>query len=188
MRYFELIDDMSMRMRWRWHVGEILLPDGSEPRLRAGIRFDDGRPLHADVTHVGHVLDYCETSFGVPIATKALADTISSIVGPDVQCIPVTISGQWGRMVLNALRLIRCIDEQRSEFQKYTEGNPIRPDLAGHYESVPKMVLDRSAIRPDAHFFRIMYWEVALIVSEVVKDAMERVGCYGAEFVELELA
>ena len=188
MQYFRLIDDMSMRMRWRWHIGEVFLPDGTEPDLTGGIRLEDTRPLRADVHHIGHVLDWCRTSFGVPIATKALADTISSIVGPDVQCIPVTISGQSGRMVINALRLIRCIDEQRSEFQKYTEGNPIRPDLAGHYESVPKMVLDRSAIRPDAHFFRIMYWEVALIVSEVVKDAMERVGCYGAEFVELEMA
>jgi hypothetical protein len=41
------------------------------------------------------------------------------------------------------------------------------------------------AIPPDAHFFRVKDWEVGLIVSEVVKYAMERVGCVGAEFIAL---
>jgi len=188
MRYFDLVDDMSMRMRGRWYIGEVLLPDGTEPELRGGIRLDDPRPLHASITHIGYVLEWCHTSFGVPIATKALADAIRSVVGPDVQCIPVTIGGQSGMMVLNALRVIRCVDEQRSEFQKFTEDDSVRPDLAGQYRSVSKLVLDKSAIPPDAHFFRIKDSWIELIVSEVVKNAMERVGCYGAEFVELEMA
>ncbi len=188
MRYFDLCDDMSTRQRHRWHVGEIVLPDGTEPRLSAGMLLEDTRPLRADVYHVGHVLDFCHTTFGVPIATQELADAIKSIVKSDVQCIPITISGQVGRIVLNALRLIRCIDEQRSEFQKFTQDDPVRPDLAGHYRSVPKIVLQRSAIPADAQFFRIEYWEVVLVVSESVKTAMERVGCNGAKFIELEMA
>ncbi|HRI65864.1 MAG TPA: double-CXXCG motif protein [Polyangium sp.] len=48
--------------------------------------------------------------------------------------------------------------------------------------------MDRRAIPRDAHIFRIKDWEVVLVVSESVKNAMERVGCYGAEFTELELA
>ncbi len=188
MRYFRLIDDMSMRMRRRWHVGDIFLPDGTEPRLRAGLPLDDTRPLHATVTHAGYVLDFCHTSFAVPIATKAVADVIHSIAGTDVQCIPVTISGQSGMLVLNAIRLIRCVDESRSEFQKFTVDDEVRPDLAGQYRYISNLVLDRHAIPPDAHFFRVKDWEVALIVSETVKDAMQRVGCYGAEFTELEMA
>ena len=188
MKYYNLLEDMSDRMRWRWHVGEILLPDDTEPLLDVGIRLDNGRPLRADVTHIGYVLDFCRTSFGVPIATKALADAIKSVANSDVQCLPITISGQTGMMVLNALRLICCIDERRSEFLKFAEDDPVRPDLAGQYRQVTRLVLNRNAIPADVHFFRIMYWEVALIVSEVVKDAMERVGCYGAEFVELEMA
>ena len=90
-------------------------------------------------------------------------------------------------MVLNALRRIRCINEEHSEFIKWTEQDH-RPDLAGKYRSVPKIVLDRKAIPRDAHFFRIEDWEVVLVVSEVIKDAMERVGCNGAEFIELEQA
>jgi len=110
------------------------------------------------------------------------------VAGADIQCIPVTIGGQSGIMVLNALRLIRCVDEQRSVFEKFTIDDPVRPDKAGQYRYFDKLVLDRRAIPPDAHFFRIDGWRIALIVSEVVKNAMERVGCYGAEFVELEMA
>lgn len=185
MKYFDLVDDMSSLKRW--HVGEIILPNGTTPDLVRGIKLTVPEPLSANVHHTGRVLEYCLTSFGVPIATKSLANTITAIVGPDVQCIPITISGQSGLMVLNALRLIRCIHEQQSEFIKWTKKDH-RPDLAGKYRSVPKIVLDRSAIPPDAHFFRIQDWEIALIVSETVKDAMERVGCFGAKFIELEMA
>lgn len=188
MRYFQLFDDMSMRMRHRWHIGEIFLPDGTELWLARGIPLDDPRPLHAEVYHVGHVLDFCHTTFNAPIAKRELANAIKSVAGSDVQCIPITISGQSGMMVLNAVRVIRCVDEQRSEFQKFTEDDEVRPDLAGQYRSITKLVLDRSAIPPDAHFFRVKDWGVALIVSEAVKDAMERVGCFGAEFTELEVA
>lgn len=77
------------------------------------------------------------------------------------------------------------LDEARSEFIKWTEHDH-RADLAGEFRQVTKLVLARDTIPDDAHFFRIAGWEVALIVSEEVKSAMERVGCFGAEFIELE--
>jgi hypothetical protein len=188
MRYFQLIDDMSPRMRRRWHIGTVLLPDGTEPRLRKGIRLMDSRSLKAEVHHIGYILEFCTTSFAVPIATNELAHAIEAIVGQDIQCLPLTISGQTGMVILNALRVIRCVHEERSEFEKFTIDDPVRPDLAGQYSHIYKLVLGKNAIPPDAHFFRVKDWEVCLIVSETVKDAMERVGCYGAEFTELEMA
>ncbi len=86
--------------------------------------------------------------------------------------------------MLNAVRVIRCLDEKRSEFIKWTEHDH-RADLAGKYRQVTKLVLIPGAIPPDAHIFRVDGWEVALIVSEVVKVAMESVGCFGAKFTEL---
>lgn len=188
MRYFRLLDDMSVRMRNRWHIGELLAPDGREIALRDGARFDDTIALHAEVHHVGYVLDFCNTTFGIPIATRELAAAIADIAGSDVQCIPVAISGQTGRFILHALHIVRCVDEHRSCFERFMDNDPVRPDLAGQYQSVTKLVLDRSAIPTDAHFFRIKDWEVALIVSEKIKVMMERVGCFGAEFTEIELA
>ena len=178
--------DTALHGIGRLHVGEVFLPDGTE-WLTNGIRLDGAEPLRADVYHVGVVLDFCHTTFGAPIATKAIAVAVSSIVGVDVQCIPITISGQTGRVVLNALRSIRCVDESRSEFDNWTEQDE-RPDKLGKYHYISRLVLERNAIPPDAHFFRVKDWTICLIVSEVVKDAMERVGCYGAEFIELEIA
>ena len=90
------------------------------------------------------------------------------------------IGGQSGIVVLNAARVIRCVDEQRSEFVEWTEPDE-RSDKLGKHQSISELVLVRSRIPIDAHFFRIKDWTVALIVSEVVKNAMERIGCCGAE-------
>ncbi len=188
MRYFLLDDDMSGRQRARWHVGEVFLPDGTEPWLSGGILLRDPRPLHAYVTHMGHVLDFCTTSFGVPIATQELANVIAALAVFDVQTIPVTISNQTGIVVLNSVRVIECVDEPRSKFEKYAPNDPVRPDKAGDYRYFEKLVLARQAVPHDAHFFRIKGYLIHIIVSETVKNAMERVGCYGAKFTELEMA
>jgi len=45
--------------------------------------------------------------------------------------------------------------------------------------------LSTLSIPPDAHFFRIDGWRIALIVSDAVKTAMEATGCLGAKFVDV---
>lgn len=182
MKYFELLDDISLLNRW--HLGEVTLNDGIEPRLRAGIPFEQTGNLTAPVTRPGRVLDFSLTSFAVPVATRQLAEVVAAVAGPDVQKLPVDIAGQAGMMVLNAVRVIRCLDEGRSEFIKWTKQDH-RADLAGQYRQVTKLVLDSRAIPSDAHFFRVEGWLVALIVSEAIKNAMEREGCLGAKFIEV---
>jgi len=180
-RFFELMDYITMP--GRWEVGEILAGDGSEPRLEGGILCERDDLACEDVD-AGCALEYSRTSFFVPIATFPLAEAIARVAGPDVQCLPVKIAGQTGYKVLNALRVIDCIDEERSEFTKWTERDH-RADKAGQYRSVPNMHLDTSRIPEDAHFFRLKGWLVALIVSEQVKAAMEQVGCFGAKFQDV---
>jgi hypothetical protein len=196
-RYFDLMDDMLIP--GRWHLGEVLLPDGSEPRLSAGIRFNprtdndasfagmdsQGHPLlSAEVSHPGRPLDYCITAFNRPIARTSLAHAIATVADSDIQCLPVRVGKQKGFCVLNAVRVVRCIDEDRSEFGKWSEQDQ-RPDKLGTYKGVTKLRLDPQLIPEDAHFFRLKDWEVALIVSEPVKNAMERAGCLGAKFEEV---
>jgi hypothetical protein len=187
MRYFDLADDMSERMRNRWHLGRVRLHDGTVVFPNLGLLMDAQAKLTVDVTHIGRVLEYCRTSFNVPIANGSLTGAIKSVAGEDVQCLPVTIAGQAGMMVLNAVRTVRCVHEGLSEYDKWTEDMG-RPDKLGQYHYISKLILDKAAIPPDAHFFRVKDWTVCLIVSETVKNAMERVGCYGAEFTELEMA
>jgi hypothetical protein len=109
---------------------------------------------------------------------------VAAVAGNDVECLPVEIGGQSEMMVLNATRVVRCLDESRSEYIKWTKEDH-RADLAGQYRQVSRLVLDPLAIPEDAKFFRIEGWLVALVVSEAVKEAMERAGCRGATFTEV---
>lgn len=182
MRYFQLRDDVTTR--GRWHLSEVLLPTGVEPLLDAGVSIWPSGALTATVSHAGRALEFSLTSFNVPIATSKLAQAISSVAGQDVQCLPVDIAGKAGMMVVNAVRVVRCLDEARSEFVKWTDKDH-RADLAGQYRQVTKLIVDPAAIPLDAHVFRIEGWLIALIVSADVKEVMERVGCIGAKFIDV---
>lgn len=181
-KYFRLMDDVEIPKRW--HLGAATLSDGTEPRLRAGIRFDSTEVPRIPVTRAGRVLEFSLTSFAVPVATKRLADAMSVVTGSDVQPIPVCIGTQEDMVVLNALRVVRCLDETRAEFVKWTKQDH-RADLAGQYRQITRLVLDAAAIPPDAQVFRIEGSLVEIVVSEQVKEAMESAGCLGAQFIEL---
>lgn len=88
--------------------------------------------------------------------------------------------------VVNALRVVRCLDEKRAEFVKWTKQDH-RSDLAGQYRQITRLVLDAAAIPADTHLFRIEGSLVELVVSETLKQRMEAVGCLGAQFVELDV-
>jgi len=180
--FFRLNDEEEVP--GRWHLGEVRTLAGEEPRLRAGLHFNGADRLVAGVSRAGRVLDFCLTSFAVPVASAALARAVSEAADGDVQCLPVEVASQAGMVVLNAVRVVRCLDESNSEFIKWTAQDH-RADLAGQYRQVTKLILDEAAIPVDAHFFRVEGWLVALIVSEQVKDAMERAGCRGARFTEV---
>jgi hypothetical protein len=181
MRYFKLSDDVAID--GRWHIAEVTTNDGWEPDLSDGSRFGGGG-LTGAVSHRGNPLDFCLTSFAVPIARTPVAQAIEAIAHGDVERIPVAIVGHLGFEVLNARRVIECLDEGRSEFAKWTKDDH-RPELAGHYRMVVGLKVRSNEIPPDAHFFRVARWKVALIVSEHVKLAMERTGCRGARFVDV---
>jgi hypothetical protein len=177
--YYRLVDDLNVP--GRWHLGEIHASDGTEPVLDGGVSCP-AEGLVAGITNPGKVLDFSLTAFNAPVATARLAATIGEVAGPDVQRLPVTIAGQGGCAVLNALRVVRCLDEARSEFDRWTAEDD-EPELLGQYKQVTKLSIDPATVPRGAHFFRIEGWLVALIVSEELRAAMERSGCVGAKFL-----
>jgi len=183
MRYFDLADDMTVPNRW--HLGE-LVHDGRDVSgaLWVGRRFEGASPLDGKIDRPGKELDYCRTSFAVPVARADLAEAIAAIAGPSCQRIPLKLPGHDGFDVLNSLRVVKCLDEHRSEFVKWT-GEDHRADLAGQYRMVTQLKILSDQVPNDASFFRVEGWLIALIVSEPVKVAMEEVGCVGATFVEV---
>jgi len=179
-KYYELFDDLAIP--GRWHLGSVCAVDGFEPPLASGVHCSCDLLLVG--VHHGRVeLDFCLTSFGVPVASTILAAAIESIVGRDVQRIPLSIMGRDNFEVLNVLRVVPCLDESRTEFLKWTDKDH-RADLAGQYRQVVNLRVKPEAIPGDAHILRIDGWRSALIVSEVLRQEMERVGARGATFTD----
>ena len=113
-----------------------------------------------------------------------LAATISDLSKADVQRLPVQIPNFDGYEVLNILRVVDCVDERRSEYIKWTEGDH-RADLAGEFRSVSRLFVDPVRIDRGAHIFRLARWLIGVVVSEPLMEAMKTVGCSGAVFSEV---
>lgn len=182
-KYFRLLDDVHVA--GRWHLGEVLRHDSDLPfELWAGAPVPAEGLFHVQITHSGVALDFSLTSFAVPVANSKLAMAIESVAGGDLQRLPVMIPGHEGFELLNSVRVIRCLDERRSEFVKWTEKDH-RADLAGQYRMVTKLRIVAPEVPAGAHFFRVDGWPIALVVSEQVKNSMQIAGCLGAKFEDV---
>jgi hypothetical protein len=171
----------------RWVVGELRSsPDGERVHLTIG-RPCPLQRVHAQIIHAGPPLSYSHNCFGAPIVTSQIADVFTRFNADDAQIIACCLDGFPDYWAVNVLRSVKCVDEDRAVFAKWTIDSH-RPDLCGQYHYINRLVIDSSKVPEDAHFFRIWGWEVALIVSETMKQAMEAAGCHGAVFVPVELS
>ena len=97
----------------------------------------------------------------------------------DIQRIPAHVEADQGDWeVLNVLTRIDCIDPEKSIIQYYPPNhaeNPSKP------RGVVRLVLDAQRIG-DHHVFRPKDWEIALIVSERVRNALKKAKVSGIEF------
>ena len=86
--------------------------------------------------------------------------------------------------ILNTLRIIRCVDEARSEEVSFRD--PQRDDIEkwGPYHGVMGLKIDPAAVG-DAQVFRPWGLESRMLVSERIKRAMEEEGITGARFDEV---
>lgn len=180
-RYFKLQDEVA---EGRWRVGEVHDATGAIPRLIRGRRIETPVAYCARVTHEGALLEYFVTSFNVPVATETLAKAIAEVAPGNVQVLPLEIIGHGHWSILNVTEVVDCLDERRATFTKWTEADG-RPDRMGGYKMVLGLVVDVARVPMQTHCFRVAGWEVALIVSDDVKSAMLRIGCQGAQFVEV---
>src|SRR4051812_24849359 len=174
-RYFKLADDVMIPKRWHLAM----------PRNTQGVKVDDyefwkGMPVHTrnrlriPIEIEGKPLDYTEAGLNIPVVHVRVASMFGELAPDDVQLIPVDVEGQPDQyLILVATRLIRCIDEQASRIRLWTHENGI-PDMVGKYASVRDMRIDKAKVG-GAQVFRCEGWSSPLIVSEEVKDALERI-------------
>jgi hypothetical protein len=83
--------------------------------------------------------------------------------------------------LVNLKHCIDCLDEQQSEIMWWT-ANDGRPDKIGKYRMITKFIVDPMRIG-ERHMFRLFGWDIAIIVSHVMKVAFEEHQVTGVHFL-----
>ncbi|RKH67484.1 hypothetical protein D7V93_02865 [Corallococcus llansteffanensis] len=118
----------------------------------------------------------------VPIISEAVAIVFRTLAPDNVQLFPVSVEGESERyFVVNATKVADCIDEANCrEVQHYSEED-LFPEYAGEYRWIYGLRIDPSKA-DGAHVLRPKKFKTAFVVSEEVRDALERVGNLGVSF------
>jgi hypothetical protein len=181
-QYFQLREDVNIA--GRWYLGEVTRHGTPQLNFLNGCKLEGGDLLSIALLQNGSELEFCLTSFAVPVVSTSLGSTIALVAQSDVQLFPAIVANGPNRAVLNATRTISCLDESQSEFIRWLPEDG-RLDRIGEYRMVTRLKLDRELIPEATHVFRVAGWTVALVVSAAVRDAMINHGCLGANFVQV---
>ncbi|NNC19132.1 hypothetical protein HJC22_25775 [Corallococcus exiguus] len=186
-RYYRLLDDVTLPGRW-----ELGIPlDAGGHEVEDPWIFREGRPvppqheLLVPVEHPGTTIDFSLAGFSTPVVSGRVAAVFSELAEQDIQLVPVAVQGREAPYaILVATRLIRCIDDEASdEVIRWTPQDG-RPDRVGQYRDVDGMRIDPAQVG-DVQVFRTWGWSIALIVSEDIKLALERIRATGMRFTEV---
>ncbi|CAM4492764.1 imm11 family protein [Corallococcus exiguus] len=183
MQYFDLHEHVAEGF---WFLGHPLDAQGRELddpwQFRVGGLAHFKGKIKFPVDVEGASRDYSHAAFSTPVVNARLAALFQEMAPNDIELIPVEIDSHAGPyFILNALRTIPCVDtEASSDVVYWTEEDGI-PEKVGTLSFISEMRIDTSKVG-DAKVFRPSEWDVVLIVSEDIKDAMERAGITGAKF------
>ncbi|NVJ21872.1 MULTISPECIES: imm11 family protein [Myxococcus] len=185
-RFFKLTDDVYLA--GRWELGHPLDQEGQkieDPwRFRSGHPTESTERIQIPVKHPGKPLDYSHAAFSLPVIHAKAAPLFTALAPDDVQLFPVELDSPEQHFILNATRLVKCIDDTASEEVRYWTPEDGLPEKVGTYASVAGMRIDPIQVG-SAKVFRTWGWTVALVVSEEIKEAMERAGITGAKFTDV---
>ncbi|MFL5355404.1 imm11 family protein [Archangium sp.] len=186
-RYFDLSDDVYIPGRW----------DLGPPTDAQGRKVDDyvftkgepvtfeGRPRIPLRGGDGEALDFSEAGLGIPLVSARAAAIFARLAPNDVQLIPVDVEAHPEPFyLLVCTRVVKCIDDEKSGEVQYWKPEDGRPEKTGTYRAVHLMRIDSTKVG-DAQVFRPWGYEVVLIVSEDLKQALENLGATGPQFTEV---
>lgn len=188
-KLYDLHDDVYIPDRWHLRM-PLYEEEGQEELFNVG-QFKEGqlltlnKPVRISLKPPGMALEFSH-AFGIPIVHHRVVSLFERLgLHEEVQFIPVEVEGQiepW--FILNALRIIPCIDEARCEEVVRWLPEDNRPDKMGGYRNVSGLKVDPERTA-GARIFRPWGWKVVLIVSESLKQALEQEGITGTRFVEV---
>ncbi|ATB30104.1 suppressor of fused domain protein [Melittangium boletus] len=182
-RFFYLSDDVYVPDRW-----DLGTPTDDQGRELDDYLFKKGEPVSVEGrlrvpirAYDGKVLDFTEAGISVPVVSAKTASVFSELAPHDIQLIPVDVEAHPEPFfILVCTRVVKCIDDARCASVQYWKPEDERPELTGTYRAVYGMRIDPSKVG-DAQVFRPWGW-VGLMVSENIKQALERVGATGLHF------
>lgn len=185
-RFFRIAESVQAG---NWYLGDAEDSRGQEVEdpwmFRAGRPVQVDSPLRVPIDEPGRALDFSLAGVGLaPIVHVKVATLFVELASDDVQTLPVAIKGHPDQyLILVATKRIRCIDEQASkvQFWKPEDGLPAK---VGQYYAVDDLRIDPSKVG-EAKVFRTEGWTQALIVSEDIKQALERTGATGVKFTSV---
>ncbi|NVJ20692.1 MULTISPECIES: imm11 family protein [Myxococcus] len=182
-RFFDLAENVQAGS---WYLGDPEDERGQEVEdpwsFRAGRPVQIKGPLKIPIDEPGKALDFSTAGVGVtPVVHVRVAEIFKELAPDDVQFIPVSIKGHPDQyLILVATKLIRCIDDAASRVQRWEPEDGL-PEKVGQYYAVDDMRIDLGKVG-DAKVFRTEGWDIALIVSEDIKKALERAKATGVKF------
>jgi hypothetical protein len=185
-RFYELVADPKATSRW--FLKSPLASDGSEIDPRT---FTKGEPVDAldglslPIRRGGTVVDVNFCDFDMIVAPSTLGDALESEIGVQMQRIPISVAGHdHVYEIWNLCSLVDCIDESRSIFTKWTDADG-RPDKIGDYRMFVSLRIN-GASASGRDIFRLSRWPITVVVSEKVKDILERASATGISFVRID--
>jgi hypothetical protein len=173
----------------RWYVDSPLDEQGKELipyQFRRGRILGREKPLFLPIHIPGRTLDFTQTALGFIVVNSRFVSVCERLgIQNEVQFIPARVEGQSEPyFVLNPLRIVKCVDEARSEEFSVYEPDYDDPEKVGHYRYVSGLKIDPEKVG-DASIFLPWGWTLDLIVSERVKQAIEEEGLSRPKFTEV---
>lgn len=131
-------------------------------------------------------VDFTTTFYGFCIVSKKFATLLTMAKIRDILLIPLKFNKELSQefyLLVDSLRF-DCVDETSSDFQKFLENDPVRPDFAGRYRAFFKLIIDTSKTN-NADFFRLKNEDSTIIVSQKIKDIYDSNQLIGANFTKV---
>jgi len=184
-QYFRLVPDMVDCQPW--HLSAPTSPDGEELDSRIftrGLPITDLRvPLSIGVRNPGTPVQLSFGSFDYLVVDHRLAVLVEALAPSDIELFPATVDGNPSYEVMNVTTRIPCIDEGRTVGEKWGAADG-RPDKIGHFRTVSNLVIDASVVMGSA-MFRVAGWEIALVVSDDVRQLLVSEAGPGLRFLSV---
>jgi hypothetical protein len=171
-----------------WFLGEPLDSDGKPIDARSFV--DDARPydgplpIEVPIKKPGRAVEFGLEAFDMPVVADRIAAALKKFEPVQIEFFPVRVGCYaTGFQIVNVISAVECIDERRTNIM-WWKADDGRPDKTGKYRMITNLTLNPS--RCDGHhIFRIKGWEIALIVSEPLKQALEAMDGLGVTFLQV---